>query len=911
MLHTIITKLISAAAAAAMFFTASQPEINNYKPKKNESSALCKVIVSLDEKSLAEGGKISCINNKHKKVLQYIRKFYPEFTADYSYNNLIAGFSGEIPENIINTLEQNSYVKSVEKCRNFVKLSGAEGKTSQGNIISADGKFTGKGKVIAVLDSELDTSHEMFTDKNFSDGKITCENVKKLENGGKLHAKADERAFVSKKLPFVYSYTNEKNPYDVSMKNTAGMHGTHVSGIAAGNRVKTQKGEISGAAPDSQIIFMDVFRYDKVSQEYISDDAMVIAALEDAAVLGADAVNLSFGEDTEFTDDSPYKKACENVLKKGTAVFAAAGNLSQNEYSVKNPDNSTVLSPSAINGVMSVACCGENGISAFSSKGVSQSLELKPDITAYGEDVYSSFCGGGYKTQSGTSMSSPAAAGNYIVLTQQLEEKFPDKSKKEIMTLAQNILMNSADMIIDENKMPVSPRFQGAGRINMSNAEKCTLAVTGNEGMGKVNLYDKISHKFTISLDFENLSGENLSFEKAQMYVLTDSSEKSPYGEDNVISGSKKLDFTADLSSLKNIKAGEKNLRKIEVNLNEQEIEKTSREFSNGFFIEGFIVLSKEKNGLCCDISLPFMGFYGDWGKVPVFAEDRQTQEETGCKNQAVTNCGDDLIALGKNNIDGRDEDKIYISPDGNGKADDFGFDMNNLRETVDTTLEIYSDDRRVYLEKNTKCINRGFTNRQITVKNPTDLKDGAVYTARLSGKINYKGAEYQSISTAFTVDKTPPRKEYSRVYTENGRRFVQIKFTDESRLDGVCILGKGKGKNNQFERLADITTLYSKEELKKSGFDFGRTFVCENGKSMEITFDVTDLETYVFVACDGALNTLQVKDVKEDTAGDSTSSSGAGKILPENENPPTGTKAAVILLCICTAACIILAKKK
>ena len=894
-----ITAFISSAviAAASGFCTIYGGNYAGVNFKDNTDTE--KVIVTLDMPSIAEGGNKKDIEFSAKKAESYIKELYPDFEKEYTYENLVSGFSGEIPQGMQGELEKYPYIKTVEKCGRFTKASDKEGKEETLSAKSEETEFTGKGKVIAVLDSELDINHKMFSGENFPDPALSQKDIINIENSGKLNARADEKAYVSAKLPFVYSYTDEKNPYNVSMSDSSGMHGTHVCGIAAGNRVSAEKGEVSGTAPDAQLIFMDVFRCDKNADVYISDDAMVVAALEDAVTLGADAINLSFGEDTELTEGSAYKKACENAAKSGVAIFAAAGNNSEEMYSARNPDNSTILSPSSVTGVISAASCGEDGISTFSSKGVSESLELKPDITAPGEDVYSSYFGGKYKSLSGTSMSSPALAGNYLVLSQRLEKKFPDKSKQEIMTLTQNIMMNSAEILTDyENKnLPYSPRFQGAGKVNLKNAENCNLIVTGIEGDAKVNLYDKLSDTFEIPLNFNNISGKSLDFEKAEITIITDDTTDELSDSENVISGSREIEFSADLSDLKKISAGENSTKTIKVSLDKNQVKEISSEFSNGFFVEGFVSLSNEKNGSCCDISVPFMGFYGDWGKVPIFSTDSHTKEQTGCSNQVVTNYGDDITSLGENNIDGSGASGLYISPNGDNKADTIGFDMNNLRESVFTTLEVYDKSKKMYYEEYTKCVNRGYTGSQFIVDSLKNLKDGKEYRLKLSGKINYKGAESQSIYVNFRVDKTPPKVEYSKIYNKNGRKIIEIKFSDESRLDGVCILGKGKGKfldcpdenagTNYFSKIALITNVYSENYLNKTDYNFGNILANRKGRTMTVRYDITDMKSYEITASDGAMNTVKVKSEKpqKDSGDDSPGEKPSGTTNPDNDN--------------------------
>ena len=77
-------------------------------------------------------------------------------------------------------------------------------------------------------------------------------------------------------------------------------------------------------------------------------------------------------------------------------------------------------------------------MSDFSSWGVPGSLELKPEITAPGGNIYSLQNGGGYQNMSGTSMASPQVAGIDVYKRQQLSRSdqpasalWPDQHRRQ------------------------------------------------------------------------------------------------------------------------------------------------------------------------------------------------------------------------------------------------------------------------------------------------------------------------------------------------------------------------------------------------------------------------------------------------------------------------------------------------
>lgn len=81
---------------------------------------------------------------------------------------------------------------------------------------------------------------------------------------------------------------------------------------------------VAGNAPDAQILVMKVF-----GQNGGAFDSDIMAAMEDAIVLGADAVNLSLGSSTAGSAKSPedeYQRIMENLVECGTVSATSAGN---------------------------------------------------------------------------------------------------------------------------------------------------------------------------------------------------------------------------------------------------------------------------------------------------------------------------------------------------------------------------------------------------------------------------------------------------------------------------------------------------------------------------------------------------------------------------------------------------------
>ncbi len=88
-------------------------------------------------------------------------------------------------------------------------------------------------------------------------------------------------------------------------------------------------------------------------------------------------------------------------------------------------------------------------VTAYSSFGAKADLTLKPDITAPGDNIFSSVDKQGFGVMSGTSMASPCAAGAYAILQQYVysEEAMPLLSPSQTQELIYQLLMSTAKIL--------------------------------------------------------------------------------------------------------------------------------------------------------------------------------------------------------------------------------------------------------------------------------------------------------------------------------------------------------------------------------------------------------------------------------------------------------------------------------
>ncbi len=162
-------------------------------------------------------------------------------------------------------------------------------------------------------------------------------------------------------------------------------------------------------------------------------------------------------------------------------------------------------------------------MSSFSSWGVPGSLEMKPEITAPGGNIYSlnglDASGTGYEIMSGTSMASPQIAGMSALMSQYVRENgLTEKTGLTERQLIQSLLMSTAEPLLASEGVYYPVLQQGAGLANVYDAMTADSYITmapgsssgDADGKVKVELFDDPDRTGSYSAAFtvHNLSGE-------------------------------------------------------------------------------------------------------------------------------------------------------------------------------------------------------------------------------------------------------------------------------------------------------------------------------------------------------------------------------------------------------------------
>lgn len=228
-------------------------------------------------------------------------------------------------------------------------------------------------------------------------------------------------------------------------------HGTHTMGTMCGVGVAT--GDTVGVAFDAL---------------WIADNSINqgVGPAFDNDVLGAfqwftdpdgnpgttddvpDVVQNSWGIDGRFGydyEDCDYRwqEAIENCEAAGVVVTFSAGNEGPGSQTHRSPANiaNTPTTNFAVGAVDAENYNWPYPIASFSSRGPSDcdGTSIKPEVSAPGVSVYSSYPGGGYVRMSGTSMAGPHVAGVVALMRQANPNADVTTIKNALMSTARDL----------------------------------------------------------------------------------------------------------------------------------------------------------------------------------------------------------------------------------------------------------------------------------------------------------------------------------------------------------------------------------------------------------------------------------------------------------------------------------------
>lgn len=265
------------------------------------------------------------------------------------------------------------------------------------------------------------------------------------------------------------------------------------------------------------------------------------------------------------------------------------------------------------------------GVSSFSSKGPAPDLTIKPEISAPGGGIRSSVLGANnaYEVYSGTSMATPHMAGEAALLRQYIEKNYPDVKGEALGDLVNSLLMSTASPSreLDGTYYPV--RRQGAGVANIANAIEsgAYLSVEGSK-RPKAEVGSSKDGVYTYTATVHNMTGEAKSYTvdtTAMIETITVINGESFASNSNrdLTADEVKITYTGlDAGNRITAPANGAATFSVKIELTAAGKQAYQDSFPNGSYVEGFTFLTADEG---VSLSLPVLGFYGDWNSLKVF----------------------------------------------------------------------------------------------------------------------------------------------------------------------------------------------------------------------------------------------------------------------------------------------------
>ncbi|HAG12987.1 MAG TPA: hypothetical protein DCG49_03890 [Ruminococcus sp.] len=461
-------------------------------------------------------------------------------------------------------------------------------------------------------------------------------------------------------------------------------------------------------------------------------------------------------------------------------------------------------------------------VSPYSSWGVKESLDLRPDIMGIGGKVRSAAYSGGDDVMSGTSMSSPYVAGCTAVLRQYLKQQGMDCSGAEFSSYLRRLLMNTA-IPYQENDLYISPRRQGAGLVSLNRAVSAKVLMSGSDGDAKINLFDCLGDQFSCDVTFTNISDEDVTFRNADLFLTTDDTTYDNENACEIVYGQQMLRCSTNLNSPFTVAAGDSVTLPVQVQLDAAQCSQIMETFSNGFFVEGFLMLSGAENS--ADISIPMLGYYGDWTQIPIIkdthitapvqfgpqiyclgfsilqAQEMLEQARARLSEEEQENFYYDMFSYLNDEERALIEygsDDVWISPDNDGAADRITGLTFGVQRWAKAQIQLLNENGEVVYENPDEMFCMPFDERNSVFMDgafdQSALEDGD-YTLNVKLTLDYPRSESNPTicSVNLHVDRTAPTVT-SELHEENGRTILTIHASDDRMLQGVIVNGSGTG---------------------------------------------------------------------------------------------------------------------
>uniref|UniRef100_Q46C21 PKD domain-containing protein n=1 Tax=Methanosarcina barkeri (strain Fusaro / DSM 804) TaxID=269797 RepID=Q46C21_METBF len=348
--------------------------------------------------------------------------------------------------------------------------------------------INGKGITVAVVDTGIDATHPDLDD--LDDNPSTND---------------------PKVVGWVDYINSQSSAYDDNG------HGTHVAGIVSGTG---DNGIQTGVAPGTKLLVAKVF--DSEGDGYLST---CILGFEWAVNNNARIISFSGGSPEH---DSLFTTMINKVVAAGVVPVIAAGNDGDGSGTITCPGDE-------LNSLTVGATDSSDAIADFSSRGpvtLDDQTYIKPDISAPGVSIPSTYPGDGYAYGDGTSMAAPHVSGTVALILEKKPTMTPAEVKKELESTAVDLGSAGKDNDYGSGRIDAYDAVFGKGPVAnfyakpTSGKVPLTVAFTDtstgtptkwrwNFGDGSKSFLQNPKHKYskagtyTVNLTVKNAKGKN------------------------------------------------------------------------------------------------------------------------------------------------------------------------------------------------------------------------------------------------------------------------------------------------------------------------------------------------------------------------------------------------------------------
>lgn len=310
--------------------------------------------------------------------------------------------------------------------------------------------------------------------------------------------------------------------------------------------------------------------------------------------------------------------------------------------------------------------------SSFTSWGATPELDFKPQLAGIGGSVYSTINDDSYGDKSGTSMAAPHVAGAFALAVQEYTKRFPELSAKERNALVRAAFSNTAKVLTHDDA-PYAVRQMGAGLIQTKEALETDVFATV-EGEPNVALRELRSAKdFTVKLT--NKGKSERTFSVGGSCSVAES--QAPEGNETSCTTLDKLTAKAKTVT---VPAG-----------GTTDVSFTVTPGAGAHWVQGWATFTSDDKAQP-SLSVPYLGFAGDWNAEPIIDAPRKGGEPLldkvlGDKHETVTSLMGNFPVLGA-------VPNTWFSPNGDDTYDEVFPSLAMLRSASDIEYEVLKDGK-------------------------------------------------------------------------------------------------------------------------------------------------------------------------------------------------------------------------